>query len=348
VKTNNKKQLKTTIVRHESVNLIPDASNIYKLSQSLLESGMFRQYKSVPEIVTVVAYGKELGLPPVASLNTMCVINGRLSMEAKAMLAIATRRAKVTWEIEKLTEDECIMIFHREGWKKPLKVEFTRKDASNAGLLGKTSWKNYPKEMLFARCASKGIRQIAPDAVLGLYAKEEMQDTEYIEKGEEESKPITFKPEEEKEDEEKPDDYKKVGEKLDEVGLKVAKKGEERADKGEEFGLTPGGDVKEGKQEEMEFPGTEKSPAETITPEEELDAVCAKINEHLDIANVDKKKFKEWLYTYQVKRERKYCRFIGHNISLHKGDLEDLRLLQPNMTSAIAQFNIETKPKEEE
>ena len=78
-----------------------------------------------------------------------------------------------------------------------------------------------------------------------------------------------------------------------------------------------------------------------------VDLVCNKINEHLEIGNVDKKKFKEWLYTYQAKRERKYLRKVGTNYSLHKGDLEDLKLLQPNMTAAIAQFNIETKPKEE-
>jgi hypothetical protein len=30
--------------------------------------------------------------------------------------------------------------------------------------------------MLFARCASRGIRRIAPDAISGLYATEEMQD----------------------------------------------------------------------------------------------------------------------------------------------------------------------------
>lgn len=354
---NNKKekQTKTTLVKHESSNLIPDASNIYKLSQNLLASKMFPQFKSVPEIVTVVAYGKELGLPPVASLNTMCVIHGRLSMEAKAMLAIATRRAKVTWEINELTEDECTMTFYREGWKKPIKVEFTRKDASNAGLLGKTSWKNYPKEMLFARCASKGIRQIAPDAVLGLYATEEMQDTEYVEKGKEEESPesVSFKPDEaeeevveaevveEKDDEEKPVDYL-VG-KPDTSKLKIAKKGEPKADEGMEFGLTKDGEVKEEEQEEMEFPGTEPSPAETVTPEEELDAICNKINEHLEIANVDKTKFKVWLYEYQVKRARKYCRKIGSNISLHKGDLDDLKLLQPNMTAAIGQFKLETE-----
>jgi hypothetical protein len=105
----------------------------------------------------------------------MAVINGRLSMEAKALLAIAQKRAGVTWHVVKEDDKACEIIFSRPGWP-DTSSSFTEEEAQTAGLLSKSNWKLYRKDMLFARAASRGIRRIAPDAVLGLYSIEEMRD----------------------------------------------------------------------------------------------------------------------------------------------------------------------------
>ena len=56
-------------------------------------------------------------------------------------------------------------------------ISFTWKDAIDQGLSTKDNWKRMPKEMLFARCLSKGANRIGPDLLLGLYTVEEMVDT---------------------------------------------------------------------------------------------------------------------------------------------------------------------------
>jgi len=162
------------IVREEP--LVPNVADLVGISDAFLKSGMWSQYKTKEQIVAVVEYGRELGIPPAAALNTMAVVNGRLTMEAKAMLAVATKRAGVTWKVIESTTKGCKMQFMRPGFE-PIEVTFDEKDAMAAGLIGKQNWKMYPRDMYFARCASRGVRQIAADAVLGLYSREEMADT---------------------------------------------------------------------------------------------------------------------------------------------------------------------------
>lgn len=170
-----KKESQAVFVRQEEP-LIPDVAALASISDAFHKSGMWPQYKSPQAIVAVVEYGRELGIPPAAALNTMAVVNGRLTMEAKAMLAVANKRAGVTWKVLESTTKNCKMQFMRPGFE-PIEVTFDEKDALAAGLIGKQNWKMYPRDMYFARCASRGVRQIAADAVLGLYSKEEMGDT---------------------------------------------------------------------------------------------------------------------------------------------------------------------------
>jgi len=159
--------------------LIPETQNMVTLAKYLHESKMFPSAGGVPGIITIMEYGRELGIPPVAALLTMAIIRGKPTMEAKAMLAVAQKNAGVTWKIDKLDDKGCTMTFMREGFA-PCEVSFTEEEAKVAGLLGKDSWKLYKQDMFFARCSSRGTRRIAPDAVLGLYSSEEMRDVESV------------------------------------------------------------------------------------------------------------------------------------------------------------------------
>ena len=154
---------------------VADVTNVRALAKDLLDSGLFPGVRNIAGAVTVIQAGLELGIPPVAALNTMVVINGRLAMEAKALLAVAHNRAGVTWTVTKEGPEGCWMTFSRPGWP-DVEASFTAEEAKAAGLLGKQNWKLYERDMYFARTAGRGVRRIAPDSTLGLYAKEEMLD----------------------------------------------------------------------------------------------------------------------------------------------------------------------------
>lgn len=153
---------------------IPDVNNIRALAKDLLDSGMFPGVKTIAGAVTIIQAGFELGVPPVSALNTMVIINGRLAMEAKLLLAVAANRVGVTWKIKE-DANGCSITFSRPGFE-PVIGEFTRSDAQKANLLGKQNWTLYEKDMFFARAAGRGIKRIAPDAILGMVTKEEAED----------------------------------------------------------------------------------------------------------------------------------------------------------------------------
>jgi hypothetical protein len=166
----------TAIVpRREIDSLVPDAVNMTVIAKKLLDSGMWPQFKNEAQVFAAAEYGRELGIPPVMSLNTIFPVKGKLSMTADAMLAVAHQRAAVTWKVDSSTVKGCTMTFMRPGFE-PIKVTFDEADAKAAGLLGKDNWINYPKAMYLSKAKSSGIRIIAPDSTLGLYSIDEMED----------------------------------------------------------------------------------------------------------------------------------------------------------------------------
>jgi len=171
-----KKETKTTaIVRKEAEPLVPDAENMTKVIKVLLASGMWPQFENEPQAWAAAEYGRELGLGPAMSLNSIFPVNGKLGIMTNVMLAVAAQKAGVTWKVEGMTPKGCIIVFMRPGFE-PLKVSFDESDARAAGLLSKDNWKGYPTDMYYIRAAARGIRKIAPDAVLGIYSVEELRD----------------------------------------------------------------------------------------------------------------------------------------------------------------------------
>jgi hypothetical protein len=87
------------------------------------------------------------------------------------MLTLAMQKG-VTYEV-KLEGDKGAKILFKRGTSS-YESSFMEEDAKAAGLTGKDNWKKYPRDMYFWRCVAKGVRRIAPDAVMGLYTAEEI------------------------------------------------------------------------------------------------------------------------------------------------------------------------------
>lgn len=167
--------------------------------QNLIDSKKLPVHiKTVEDAFTIGKYGKELGFPVMQALHFIIPINGRLTLTAKAIGAIL-RRNNVTMQtvedalyiyrdgaalpyprtIVNPVEDKPIdrrttILFTRDGL--PESVSFTWIDATTQELTGKDNWKRMPKEMLWARCLSKGANRLAQDYMLGLYSTDEMYD----------------------------------------------------------------------------------------------------------------------------------------------------------------------------
>lgn len=139
------------------------------------KSGMFPDVKSQAQAVVKILAGKELGLSPFESMGSIYVVNGRMALASKAMAGLIKRSKKYDYVIKKLDDAECtIDIVNADGVVGS--TTFTFKDAAKAGLVNKDNWKNYPKNMLFARTLSNACRFYCPEVISGYYTTEELED----------------------------------------------------------------------------------------------------------------------------------------------------------------------------
>lgn len=149
---------------------IQDMTN---MSVAFAKSGFFG-YKNSSEAFTLMCLAQANGLHPAKAAERYHIIQGRPAMKAEAMLAAFQESGgKVRWV--KRTDKECTLhLEHPQGWE--LDVTWTWARAQAAGLTGKQTWKQYPTQMLSARCVSEGVRALYPACLCGMYTPEEVSD----------------------------------------------------------------------------------------------------------------------------------------------------------------------------
>ena len=131
-------------------------------------------FRGKPEAVfAAILYGDELGLGPMQSLNSIHVIEGKPSMSPELMRALVAR-AGHRLDVKLASNEKVVLWGKRADNDSEATVEWSIKDAQQAGLAGRGAWKTYPRAMLLARATSELCRQIFSDCIMGLsYTPEE-------------------------------------------------------------------------------------------------------------------------------------------------------------------------------
>lgn len=141
---------------------------------ALVKGRLLPQGMTAEQAIVACAKGAELGVPPMQAIQTIPVINGRPSMEAKLMLALAYRHLpSFDYQVVKWDREGCRVRGRRSPQHSWVEVTFDRTDAQTAGLLNRGPWKQHPKAMYFARACAMMCRAIAPDVFAGLYDPDE-------------------------------------------------------------------------------------------------------------------------------------------------------------------------------
>ena len=151
-------------------------SNLKQQGRELINSGFLPNSIKTPEqFVAIVLKGRECGIPPMQSCQHINIIQGKPTMSAELMLSQILKHCpgtKIWYPIR--SNEKCEIRVVRPGSKEST-FEYSISDAKAAGLLGKDSWKKYPRAMLHARCVSEMARSLFPDAINGIsYVPEEM------------------------------------------------------------------------------------------------------------------------------------------------------------------------------
>jgi len=150
------------------------------MGEVFAKSGMFPDIKNAAQGYIKILAGKELGLSPIQALGAFYFVNGKIGIVSQAMAVLVKRSPNYDYEIIEHTEIICSIQFYKTYVDKREKIGFSSFDikaAARAGIVNKDVWKNYPKNMLFARALMNGVRWYCPDAVSAIaYSVEELQD----------------------------------------------------------------------------------------------------------------------------------------------------------------------------
>jgi hypothetical protein len=148
------------------------------LGETLAKSGYFSDARGAAQAVVKVMAGRELGFGPIASMTGIYIVSGRVTLSANIMAAAVKRHERYDYRVVKDDTEAGEIAFYQDG-EEIGRSTFTMQDAKTAGLTaGKDShsWKSYPRNMLFARTISNGVKWYCPDAFYGapIYTPDEL------------------------------------------------------------------------------------------------------------------------------------------------------------------------------
>lgn len=143
------------------------------VARMLAESGFFGEVRDAGKALAKILAGQELGIGPIASLMGVYYQQGKVTYSANIMAAAVKKSGRYTYRIRRHDTSICeIEFFARtgEGWESLGVSDFSWQDAETAGLPSgpnKNNWKNYPRNMLFARAMSNGAKWFCADVFGG-------------------------------------------------------------------------------------------------------------------------------------------------------------------------------------
>ena len=140
------------------------------IGKAFAESGMFPDIKSAAQAIVKIQAGQEIGIPPFAAMSGIHIIQGKPTIGAGVMASCVKGSGKYDYRVVESTEAVCSIDFF-QGKEKIGNSTFTIADAKKAGT---KNLDKFPKNMLFARAMSNGVKWFTPDVFAGpVYTPEE-------------------------------------------------------------------------------------------------------------------------------------------------------------------------------
>lgn len=130
---------------------------------------------TIGNVTAAILTGQELGLPPMAAMRSMDIVQGVPGLRAHAMRGLVQSHGHRVQLVGKPTPTLVVMRGKRKGEREWQEVEWTIERARLLGLTGKDQWKKQAQTMLIARATGEICRLIASDVLHAApYAAEEL------------------------------------------------------------------------------------------------------------------------------------------------------------------------------
>ena len=144
---------------------------VMSIGKTFAESGMFADTKSAAQAIVKIQAGQEIGIPPFAAMTGIHIIQGKPTIGAGLIASRVKGSGKYDYKVMQQDEKICSIDFY-QGKEKIGNSTFTIEDAKKAQT---KNIDKFPKNMLFARAISNGVKWFCPDVFSGpVYVPEEM------------------------------------------------------------------------------------------------------------------------------------------------------------------------------
>jgi hypothetical protein len=152
--------------------IVKSATDALTIGETFFKSGMFSDIKSAQQAVVKIMAGAEMGISPFAAMSGIHIIQGKPTIGAGLMAARVKGFGKYDYRVLEHTDKVC-SIEYFQGVNSLGVSTFTIDDAKKAGT---KNLDKFPKNMLFARAMSNGVKWYTPDIYENpVYVPEEME-----------------------------------------------------------------------------------------------------------------------------------------------------------------------------
>lgn len=157
-------------------NYLSTYDEVERAAKAMAASGFFTDTKQASQAVVKILAARELGLGPFAGMNGVNIIQGKPAFSANIMAACVKRSGRYNYRVTEMTDKICtieFMEYFGGKWNTVGVSSFTLEDAKKAGT---KNLDKFPRNMLFARAMSNGVRWYCPDVMSGssVYTPEEL------------------------------------------------------------------------------------------------------------------------------------------------------------------------------
>lgn len=172
-------------LQNQAGNIANDLDEVARVASMMAKSGFFDDVKTAAQAGVKILAGRELGIPEMAAMRGVHVMEGNTTLSGPLLAALIKRHKKYDYQEVECTDERAEIAFFENGEKvgtASFSMDEARqvtayydKNGQRKTLADKTNWKNYPSDMLFWRALTRGQRRYAPEVGMGaVYTPEEM------------------------------------------------------------------------------------------------------------------------------------------------------------------------------
>ena len=157
-------------------NYLSTYDEVERAAKAMAGSGFFADTRQASQAIVKILAAREIGLGPFAGMTGVNIIQGKPAFGANIMAACVKKSGRYNYRVTEMTEKACSIEFMERLGCKWIAVgisTFTIEDARKAGT---KNLDKFPRNMLFARAMSNGVKWFCPDVMNGstVYTPEEL------------------------------------------------------------------------------------------------------------------------------------------------------------------------------